>query len=161
MQSFGRDLWKGNITLEDAVEEQIILKMQFIIFIILLDHEKKTKRKKNHLLGIAQLHFFKEDNGLLMFVKTKYIRWLAADLVLVIILKNHQCQKVLDPSPPRRSVQGRRIKILPTKQMLQKLPILLAQVQADNMSENLLNEICQIVYCIGQNKFQKMYTMFH
>ena len=34
---------------------------------------------------------------------------------------------------------GRVLKILTTKQMLQRLPIALAQVRASNISENLLN----------------------
>ena len=37
------------------------------------------------------------------------------------------------------------LKILTPKQMLQKLPIALAQVKADNNSEFLLNEIRRIV----------------
>ena len=38
------------------------------------------------------------------------------------------------------------------KQMLQRLPIALAQVKAGNNSENLLNEIRQIVYSLYQSK---------
>ena len=36
--------------------------------------------------------------------------------------------------------------------MLQRLPITLAQVKVDNMSENLLDEICQIIYSLYQEK---------
>ena len=36
--------------------------------------------------------------------------------------------------------------------MLQRLPIALAQVKADNNSENLLNEIRQIIYLLYQAK---------
>ena len=36
--------------------------------------------------------------------------------------------------------------------MLQRLPIALAQVKAVNNSENLLNEIRQIVYLLYQSK---------
>ena len=36
--------------------------------------------------------------------------------------------------------------------MLQKLPIALAQVKASNTSENLLNEIRQIVYSLNPGK---------
>ena len=36
--------------------------------------------------------------------------------------------------------------------MLQRLPIALAQVKADNNSKNLLNEIRQIVYSLYQSK---------
>ena len=41
-----------------------------------------------------------------------------------------------------------RIKILTPKQTLQTLPIALAQVKAHNASENLLNEICNIIYSL-------------
>ena len=41
---------------------------------------------------------------------------------------------------------GEGLKILTPKQMLQRLPIALAQVKARNISENLLNEMTQIIY---------------
>ena len=47
---------------------------------------------------------------------------------------------------------GTRLKILTPKQMLQRLPIALAQVKAGNNSENLLNEIRQIIYSLYQSK---------
>ena len=48
---------------------------------------------------------------------------------------------------------GTRLKILTPKQMLQRLPIALAQVKAGNNSESLLNEIRQIiVYSLYQSK---------
>ena len=42
------------------------------------------------------------------------------------------------------------VKILTPKQMLQRLPIALEQIKAGNNSENLLNEIRQIVYSLDQ-----------
>ena len=42
--------------------------------------------------------------------------------------------------------------MLTPKQILQRLPIALAQVKAGNNSENLLNEIRQIVYSLYQTK---------
>ena len=44
------------------------------------------------------------------------------------------------------------LKILTPQQMLQRLPIALAQVKAGNNSESLLNEIRQIVYSLYQSK---------
>ena len=38
--------------------------------------------------------------------------------------------------------KGKRLKTLTPKQMLQRLPIALAQVKGGNSSENLLYEIC-------------------
>ena len=43
-------------------------------------------------------------------------------------------------------------KILSPKQVIQRLPIALAQVKAGNNSESLLNEIRQIVYSLYQSK---------
>ena len=45
-----------------------------------------------------------------------------------------------------------KLKILTPKQILQRLPIALAQVKAGNNSENLLNEIPQIIYSLYQAK---------
>ena len=52
----------------------------------------------------------------------------------------------------QNETKGTGLKILTPKQMLQRLPIALAQVKAGNNSENLLNEIRQIVYSLYQSK---------
>ena len=44
------------------------------------------------------------------------------------------------------------LKMLTPKQILQRLPVALAQVKAGNNSESLLNEIRQIVYSLYQSK---------
>ena len=41
---------------------------------------------------------------------------------------------------------GGGLKTLTPKQMLPRLPIALPQLKIGNTSENLLNEICQIIY---------------
>ena len=48
--------------------------------------------------------------------------------------------------------EGTGVKILTPKQMLQKLPIALAQIKAGNNSQNLINEVRQIVYFLYQSK---------
>ena len=48
--------------------------------------------------------------------------------------------------------QGTGLKILTPKKMLQRLPIALAQIKTGNNSEDLLNEIRQIVYSLYQSK---------
>ena len=59
----------------------------------------------------------------------------------------------------QKQQEGTGLKILTPKQMLQRLPIALAQVKAGNNSESLLNEIRQIVYSLYQSKkSQKKYT---
>ena len=52
----------------------------------------------------------------------------------------------------QNKTEGTGLKILTPKQMLQILPIALAQVKASNNSENLLNEIRQIIYSLYQSK---------
>ena len=58
-------------------------------------------------------------------------------------------EKILDFNKQQK---GKGIKILTPKQMLQRLPITLAQVKAANTSENLLNEIKQIIYSLYREK---------
>ena len=48
--------------------------------------------------------------------------------------------------------EGTGLKILTRKQMLQRLPIALAQIKAGNNSRSLFNEIRQIVYSLHQSK---------
>ena len=48
--------------------------------------------------------------------------------------------------------EGKGLKILTPKQILQRLQIALAQVKAGNNSESLLNEIRQIAYSLYQSK---------
>ena len=48
--------------------------------------------------------------------------------------------------------EGEGFKILTPNQMLKRLPIALAQIKAGNNSENLLNEIRQIVYSLYRSK---------
>ena len=57
---------------------------------------------------------------------------------------------ILRKSRIYESRQGKALKVLTSKQMLQRLPIALAQINAGNNSESLLNEIRQIVYSFYQ-----------
>ena len=58
----------------------------------------------------------------------------------------------------RKATEGKGLKILIPKQMLQRLSIAHAQMKSGNNSESLLNEIKQIVYSfINQKKLPKKY----
>ena len=52
----------------------------------------------------------------------------------------------------QNDTKGTALKILTPKQILQSLPIAPAQVKAGNNSENLLNEIRQMIYSLYQSK---------
>ena len=53
---------------------------------------------------------------------------------------------------PIKPTQGKGIKILTSKQMLQRLSIAIAQVKASNISESLLNEMLQIIFYLHRAK---------
>ena len=62
---------------------------------------------------------------------------------------------------PIKEIQGKGLKILTPKQMLQRLQIALAQIKAGNAYEDLLNELKQIIYSLYRaKKSLKKYTKY-
>ena len=59
---------------------------------------------------------------------------------------------ILEAKKLAREQEGTGLKILTSNQMLKRLPIALAQLKAANNSENLLNEIRQIVYSLYRSE---------
>ena len=59
-----------------------------------------------------------------------------------------------------KSIHRQGLKILTPKQMVQRLPIVLAQVKAANTSENVLNEIREIIYYLhgAKESTKKVYN---
>ena len=57
-----------------------------------------------------------------------------------------------DSSGSGLNKKGKGLKILTNKQMLNRLPILLAQIQAGNNSKSLSNELRQIIYSLYRSK---------
>ena len=51
-----------------------------------------------------------------------------------------------------KNYEGRGLKILSKQQMLIRLPILLAQIQAENNSKKLKNETRQMLYSLYRSK---------
>ena len=65
------------------------------------------------------------------------------EMVNVILELNKDIQK---------QQEGPGLKILTPNQMLSRLPITLAQLEAGNNSEKLKNEIRQLLYCLYRSK---------
>ena len=57
-----------------------------------------------------------------------------------------------EESAAERNQSGRGLKILTPNQMPSKLPISLAQLKAGNNSQNLKNEIRQLMYSLHRSK---------
>ena len=72
------------------------------------------------------------------------------------ISENENSNKIVDIVETiiefNKKQKGTGIKLLPPKQVLQRLPMAFVQLKAGNTSENLLNEIFQIIHSLYQEK---------
>ena len=117
----------GKISLTDVKNNQE--KCKSYLGEIKKETKRKLKEQKNALHSIETL--YKARNGVIKFYDDYFLIMSEAEI---------------------KAVKGTELKILMPKQKLQRLPIDLAQIKADNNSENLLNEIRQIVYSLYQSK---------
>ena len=70
-----------------------------------------------------------------------------------MVIKLYDDYSLLASEVKHNTIKEEGLRILTPKQiMLQTLPIALVQVKSDNKSENLLNEIRQIVYSLHKSK---------
>ena len=97
--------------------------------------------------NIVKFEYFKsgKEKGIVSpNQKKKKIRY-ARDLKNIVDLYNPK-----SGSDTSKKCEG--LKILTNKQMLNRLPILLAQIQAGNNSKSLKNELRQILYSLYRSK---------
>ena len=98
-------------------------------FLGTIQKETNQKSKKNTLYNIEMLYKARNE-----------------------AIKFYDDYSLMMSEAKNKATKGTGLKILTPKQMLQRLPIALAQVKAGNNSESLLNEIRQIVYSLYQSK---------
>ena len=122
-----KNIGDGKILLEEAREKQ----KDYYSYLNTIRRGNKNASQKRTLANINIL-FNARDNVI------KYIE----DYSSMIL----QAKKLA------REQEGEGLKILTPNQMLKRLPIALAQIKAGNNSENLLNEIRQIVYSLYRSK---------
>ena len=97
-------------------------------------HKKRSKEQKESLCNIEIL--YKARNEAIKF----YDEYSS----VVSDTKNQAIKETIQ--------RGTGLKILTPKQLLQRLPIALAQVISGNNLKNLLNKVRQIVYALYQSK---------
>ena len=68
------------------------------------------------------------------------------------MILNMQCLVFLNQIIQNLKKNGQGLKIMTPKQMIPRLPILLAQLKPGNNSQKLKNEIRQIVYSLHRSK---------
>ena len=132
-----KSIYNGDIPLEDIDKEQIELKRD-LGRIKQGDPRDKSEEQKKII-----------DN-------TKNISNLREEVVKMFNDYDRNMSRNIYDSKQ----EGTGLKILTPKQMLQRLPISLAQTKAGNNSQSLLNEMRQIVYSLYQSNeiIKKVYN---
>ena len=122
------EIKNGNISIEKTEEDQ-----------------KQFKSQLNEITTVNPKHRSKDQLKAIKNVKNLYN---SRDKVI----KLYKGYAKIISKAMYKTKQGTGLKILAPKQMLQRLPIALAQVKSGNKSVNLLNEIPQIVCSLYQSK---------
>ena len=124
-----KSIHNSDIPLEDIEKEQIELKRD-LGRIKQGDTKDKSEEQKKTIGNIKNLHNSRQE---VVKMFNDYAR--------------NMSRNIYDSKQ-----EGKGLKILTPKQMLQRLPIALAQIKVGNNSQSLLNEIRQIVYFLYQSK---------
>ena len=123
-----KSIYNGNMSLEGTERKQINVK-EDLGYIKKGDPKNKSLEQKKTINNINNLYNSRE----------KFVQMF------------HDYGKNMSKNI-YESKEGTGLKLLAPKQMLQRLPIALAQIKAGNNSESLLNEIRQTVYSLYQSK---------
>ena len=126
--TFLDEIKKGKMSLEEAKNYQ----QNYLDYLNIIRKGNKNAEQKNTLANI-NIHFNARNNAI------KFIE----DCGSMILEANRLAKE---------EQEGKGLKILTPNQMLERLPIALAQIKAGNNSESLLNEIRQIVYSLYRSK---------
>ena len=116
---------------EKSLEEAKITQENFLEYSNVIRKGNKNVKQKKTLANINML--YNERNEAIKFIED-------------------YDPTILEAKKLAREQEGTGLKILTPNQMLTRLPIALAQVNAGNNSESLLNEIRQIVYSLYRSK---------
>ena len=135
INTFGRDIYNGTITLKEAAKDQSDLLIEILNFRkeVKLKNPEKKQQKEDVLENLFNL--FEGRERVLNVFDSKIFPIKIEGTGFSDKVSNHSNLKILTP-----------------KQKLQRLPIALTQVKACNTSENSLNEIRQIIYSLYRAK---------
>ena len=117
------------------------------------ENKEKFKSNLNETITGKWEHKSEEHkntiNNLKMFYKAREkVITLFEDYITIVSKAKYEAKH----GKGHTSDLGTQLKVLTSKQMLQRFPIALAQVKAGNISENLLNQIRQAIYSLYQAK---------
>ena len=133
IRTFGKNIYEVKINLEEADKDQSDLLNEIKHFSEKM-RPKSYKKRQEKEIACDNLHKFYDGREMVL-----------NSFKSGIFPTKFKGFGILNTDNPK-------LKILTPKQMLKRLPIALAQVKSRNNSENLLNEIRQIVYSLYQSK---------
>ena len=133
IRTFGKDIYEGQINLEEAVKDQPDLLNKIKNFSEKMRPKSYKKRQEKEIVSDSLYKLYNGREMVLNGFKRK------------IFLIKSKGSGILN-------IDNSKLKIVTPKEMIQRLPIALAQVKAGNKSESLLNEIRQIVHSLYQSK---------
>ena len=125
--TFLNEIQKGETSLEEAKTTQ----QNYLEYLNIIQKGNKNAKQRKYLANINMLYNARND--------------------AIKFIEDYDSM-ILDAKKLAKEQEGTGLKILTPNQMLKRLPIALAQVKAGNFSENLLNEIRQIVYSLHRSK---------
>ena len=133
---------KNKFDTENITRSLKKLRNKFINF----DEFNEEYNKFTH--NATELIKYKSETKNKFSINQKKMERYYRDLKIIVDLYNIYNLK----SDSDTSIEGEEIKILTNKQMLNRLPVLLAQIQAGNNSKSLKNEIRQLLYSLYRSK---------
>ena len=137
IKTFCRDICEGKITPEEANKYQTDLLAEIMDFRKNLKPRSQEKKQEKEIVLESLYNFFESRGKILDTFESK------------TFLKKSKGSGILNHDHSK-------LKVLTPKQMLKRLPIVLAQVKAGNNSESLLNKIDKLfILCISQKNHQK------
>ena len=132
--------YKNKFNTEEITKSLKKLHNKFINF------DKFNEEYNKFIDNIAKFEYYKsEKESVSVSPNQRKIRRYARDLKDIVDLYNLK-------SDSDTSQKGEGLKILSNKQMLNRLPILLAQIEAGNNSKSVKNELRQILYSLYRSK---------
>ena len=114
--------------------------------------EKQQKDVKEELNEITSGNPKHKSNNQLYVIENVQNLCNSRQKVVDLLNDNSRIRSESIYKSKENKTEGKGLKILTPKHMLQRLPITLAQVKAGNNSESLLNEIRQISYFLYESK---------
>ena len=113
----------------------------------------EAKNKRNEFLNkLSNIKMGKKNSEQKEMIKNLHNFYKSREEVINFFRDYTEMLSDANYSARQNKTKGTGFKISTPKQMLQRLPIALAQVKAGNSSKSLLNEIRQIVYSLYQSK---------